>query len=525
MTETARQIRLTYMEEVFVLVPFGEVGPFITACQKACVAYDRKAQVGRFTPDQLPHVMTSLASAGFTVLPTEAALGGMRDAIATLEKDAKEFDSDAVLYPFQRTGVAFLRAHARCLLADDMGLGKTIQVLKALPPRAATIVVCPSVVKSAWVSEVNKWRPDLTPVLSKKKTDVRLPASGEVVILNYELLPEDWAGDRRPTAIVFDEAHYLKNSKALRTKRAKRLAKYCERVWLLTGTPLMNKPVELWNVLQVAKVATVAFGTWRNFCRLFQAYPGQWGLEWGEPLPEAAESFYKVSLRRRKVDVLRDLPGKSYKVHPVKLKRGTLKKADYDPATFGAGDWTLGGDIAQFSELYAKLSFAKIPAMLEIVEQYEDTDTPLVVFSQHRAPVEVLADREGWAVITGDVPQQRRANIIEDFQAGKLLGIACTIQAAATGITLTHASNMLFVSRSFTPAVNAQAEDRINRIGQDNACQYTHIVSDHPLDERIEEILGYKQSLVDTVIEASVKDVDLLARMRELYGYAMEHVE
>ncbi len=551
-----RHIKLSYVNGVFVLGRIGDFDTFVRACRKAGATHNKKSKNNWFDPAHLPHAMASLTISGFTVLPVPSALEGMAETIKRLEKDAERLDSDHILYPFQKTGVLFLQSRKRCLLADDMGLGKTIQVLRALPEGGATIVVCPAVVKAAWATEIAKWTPHLVATVFKKKKDVRAPLPGEVVILNYELLPynyrpkkgnEDeeltnaqravirlvspkvvWKDLLPYTVVVFDEAHYLKTHKSRRTVSAKHIANRCYAVWLLTGTPLMNKPVELWNVLQVAKLAVPAFGDWNNFVRLFQGYQGQFAIEWGEPLPEAAERLYRVALRRRKVDVLKDLPGKSYSVHKTVLKRTRpapgfpppLTKEDWKPETFGANDWTWEGDIAKFSKLYAKLSAAKIPAMLEIIEQFEKTETPLVVFSQHRYSIDVLFLREGWAVITGDTSMEDRAKIIVDFQAGKLLGLGCTIQAANTGITLTHASHMLFVSRNFTPAVNAQAEDRINRIGQRSGCQYIHIVSDHPLDERIQDILGMKQDLVDAVIEVDVEQTDLLARTRELYEHA-----
>ena len=342
---------------------------------------------------------------------------------------------------------------------------------------------------------------------------------GQVVILNYELLPNKW--ELNPgTTIVFDEAHYLKNNRSLRTQKARAVAKTATRCWLLTGTPLLNSPGELWNLLQVGHMSRTAFGSWNNFVRLFQGYKGQWGMEWGEPTLEASEGLYRVCLRRRKVDVLTDLPAKHYRQHSIRLKRGAIRKVDWDPMTFGTNDWSMP-KLEKFSELYARISTAKIPAMLEIVEQHELNETPLVVFSQHRAPIDALHGRPGWMTITGDTPDLKRADAVFRFQAGKLLGLACTIPAASVGITLTHASNMLFVSRSFTPAINLQAEDRICRIGQISACQYTSIVSDHPLDARIEDVLAYKQDIVDSVIERIPEHRDVLPKIKKLREHTL----
>lgn len=461
-------------------------------------------------------MLDALNLAGFVIWPTYSALDGLENSILTLEALNDLAADQADLYDYQKHGVYFLRSRAACLLADDMGLGKTVQVLKALDAGPA-VVVCPAVVKDTWKNEIARWRPDLDVFVCKNKKDVRAACACEVVILNYELLPNKWK-QTPGTTIVFDEAHYLKNNRALRTQKARAAAKTAERCWLLTGTPILNAPDELWNLLQFGDMAKIAFGSWPNFVRLFSGYKTRFGMEWGEPLPQAAEGLFRVCLRRRKADVLKDLPPKAHRTHTVGLKRTDLKKGDFNAATFGQKEWTFS-DLEIFSELYSRISHAKIPAMLKYIEQYELNETPLVVFSQHRSPIDALEDREGWMTIHGDTTPTKRALAVDLFQRGKLRGLGCTIQAAGTGLTLTHASNMVFVSRAFTPAVNAQAEDRINRIGQDSACLYTVLTSNHPLDLHLADVLSAKQEVIDAVVEADVVQEHLLARLKQLRNH------
>jgi hypothetical protein len=126
-----------------------------------------------------------------------------------------------------------------------------------------------------------------------------------------------------------------------------------------------------------------------------------------------------------------------------------------------------------------------------------------VVFSAHRACVDVLETREGWATITGDTPPARRTEIENDFQTGKFIGLACTIKAGGVAITLTRASQAIFVDLEWTPALNSQAEDRICRIGQSRGCVITRMVADHPLDQRLTDILSRKRQIVESsVVEA-----------------------
>jgi len=155
----------------------------------------------------------------------------------------------------------------------------------------------------------------------------------------------------------------------------------------------------------------------------------------------------------------------------------------------------------------AQLAQDRIPAMLEVVESYEDAESPLLVFSYHRAPIEALEGREGWATITGSTNNARRDEIVAAFQAGELRGVGLTIRAAGVGLTLTRASTSLFVDLDWVPTWNVQAEDRIHRIGQTaSSVQIVRMVSDHPLDLRVHELLAGKITMITAAVEAVVDD-------------------
>jgi len=149
------------------------------------------------------------------------------------------------------------------------------------------------------------------------------------------------------------------------------------------------------------------------------------------------------------------------------------------------------------------LAMAKIPAMLALVEEFELAKEPLLVFSAHRSPIDLFLGRPGWAVITGDTPAKDRTKIEEGFQAGKYLGLAGTIEAAGVGITLTYAAHELFVDQEWTPALNAQAEDRALRHGQKRAVCIDILVANHPLDQRVAEILLEKTAIIESSIDAA----------------------
>ena len=466
-------------------------------------------------------------------------------------QDAQEAASrldDTPLYPFQRKGVTWLAPRTRAMLCDEMGLGKSAQVIFALPEGMGAVVVAPKSLLLNWRDEVAKWRPELRVTILKGRNAWQWPEPGEIVCVNYDILParfvpkkseskrvavtqwtdEDREAARR-TVLVCDEAHAVKSHNAARTKKVKALADVCARTWLLTATPLLGKPFDLWGVLSAGHMEREALGGWRSFMRLFDGSKNRWGgYEFGAVDPSVPERLRKVMLRRLRVDVLPDLPRKQYTTHTTNDLPKDLR-ADMDTAWeewnreggYEIEEWRESSGepelvsvhreteepitlppFERFSEIRQRLSEARIPAVIEYVEQFEDAETPLVVFSAHRAPVEALGEREGWAVIMGDTKAEDRHAAVKAFQAGALKGIAATVQAGGVGITLTRAAHVLFVSLDWTPALNAQAEDRCCRIGSTaDSVQIIRMVSDHPLDRHIQKLLIQKQQLIEAAIE------------------------
>lgn len=160
-------------------------------------------------------------------------------------------------------------------------------------------------------------------------------------------------------------------------------------------------------------------------------------------------------------------------------------------------------ELPLISKVRAALATAKIPVLMEQVELMEAGGEPLVVFSCHREPILALDGRPGWAVITGDVHPNARTEIVAAFQAGKLRGVASTIFAGGTGITLTHGHQVVMVDLYWTPGINLQAEDRVCRRGQNRGVVVQRIVADHEFDRRVTQILSRKQELIEDTVDAA----------------------
>ena len=227
-------------------------------------------------------------------------------------------------------------------------------------------------------------------------------------------------------------------------------------------------------------------------------------MEWGNPKPELNEILGRIMLRRTKDQVLPDLPPKMYEEVVVKpATEGEWKKIAKRLDDLQE-DATRSGlpPFDQMSEVRKLLAQSRIPAVIELVEDYEEAGKPVVVASAHRAPLLALGERPGWGVIVGGTPPQTRQRLVEDFQAGKLKGLAIAIEAAGVGITLTRADTMIFVDLAWKPGDNRQAEDRIHRVGaKGDKVLYRTLVSPHPLDRHVTRLLRSKQAVVDAAID------------------------
>lgn len=482
-------------------------------------SYERAYRRTIIGEDQLIRFGYAMAVRGWQPQLTYSAIDMLRhraDMLREAQRYAEEIGKEKGLFPYQVEGVAFLRGRTHALLADDMGLGKTVQALCALPERQPVLVVCPVSVRAVWHAAFKRWRPDLEDL-------AEIYGPNEVKELNtrgYEI--------RQNTTMIVDEAHYFKNPKAFRTRMLRTWAKECARVWMLTGTPLITQPQDLWGILQATKLGERAFGSWTNFVRVFDGFAGEWGgYEWGpNPDPEAAEMMSTVMLRRTKAEVMEELPPKTYSSIEVSLQKGHWKAIQ---SALTAEDMEylqdkLAQDSAKDIQLMSKvrriLSLAKKTAIFDYIKAHkirdENGDDPLVVFSDHVETLVAIGDQDGWDVITGQTPPAKRAEIVDAFQRGELVGLACSIGAAGTGITLTRSSHTLFIDRSWSPSNNDQAEDRTCRIGQTRGCRYVDFVSNHPLDKLSYNVNVRKRKLINATVERVYAKDKLLTQLEQL---------
>lgn len=441
------------------------------------------------------------------------------------------------LFPYQREGVEWLRSQKNALLADDMGLGKTIQALAGfIPLDAAVLIFTPLAAQEVWVREIKKWGLPFTPQVIKQKRHMRMPKPGEVLVTNYAKLwnlrddsaPEPpngktavWLEDaikEMPANlhIIADECHELKGTAAA-TQKVRKWRKFSmmarhsgARILGISGTPALNNLSELWRVLVALGCEKPAFRHYGEFCRIAGLEP-RGGFQVGPPDKKTLkERLSKVMLRRTREEVFTQMPKKlRHKVRvaiPEELsdqlteiwEKFELWKYE-TPEDFAKALWAQGG-LEVMSKIKAALAAAKLPHILQLAEEFEESGAPFVVVSSHKTPVEKLGARPGWGCITGDTPAHVRGEVEDKFARGELKAVAITLKAGGVGISLTRANTLIMGDLDWTPGLNKQAEDRLRPHLQREACHYYYVLADHPLEDHILGVISRKEKLLGNVL-------------------------
>src|SRR4051794_13701986 len=444
----------------------------------------------------------------------DAAIGSVRRSRASDgEALACEPRLGGELRPFQRAGVAYALQSRRLFIADEQGLGKTVEALATLEEDDAypAVVICPASLKLNWQRETAQWLPHRS-VHVVVGTGKAIPKA-DITVLNYEIVHahRERLAISRPKALVLDESHYVKNPAAKRTRAVRRLAEQLPDGALrmcLTGTPVMNHPDELIAQLRILG-RLEEFGSGARFKRRFQGAGAEERIHW-----HLRRSCF---VRRLKKDVLPQLPEKRQVVVPVALEN----EREYRLAERDVIAWLQEQPI-ELSELEAKVASTlraerlaqlntlrqlagrgKLGAALGWIDDFLQSEEPLVVFASHRELQERVIARfpDALHVIGQDTAQQRDAAVqaFQDPDGPQL--IVCSTRVAGQGITLTRASNVAFLDLEWSPAMHDQAEDRTHRIGQRDAVTAWYLLAAETIDENMAEVLARKRGIIGAVTD------------------------
>lgn len=423
------------------------------------------------------------------------------------------------LMPFQRAGVEAMDQAGRFILGDDMGLGKTIQILAYLqlhPEKRPAVVICPAVMKAKWRLEALDWltTDEQIVILSGTTPDASVLEGATLVILNWDILAS-WLEPLmqiKPQVVAGDEAQAVLNPQSNRGRAFRKLVKTVPHVFPVTGTPMMNRPKELWQLLHI--VAPEAWPTFFPFGRRYcNAYHNGWGWDFdgASNLDELHEMVKPYVIRRTKLEVLTELPAKRRAVVPLEVSDRDRKAYNLVLAEMADllsnEELDLYGRTNAIGGLNRAAAAAKLDAALDWVESFLESGEKLVLFAIHKAIVRRVMERFGDVAvkITGDTPAAKRQDIVDRFQTDDEIRLFVgNIDAAGTGITLTAASNVAFLEFAWRPGDHDQAEDRCNRIGQTNAVTAWYLVMQDSVDgAHLALVLDYKRQNIETVMEGS----------------------
>lgn len=440
------------------------------------------------------------------------------------------------LFPFQEVGVRFLESRGgSALIADEMGLGKTIQVLSWLALHRElrpAVVVCPASVKWNWRREIEMTFPDDEPVQVLSGHDAAPVAGRGIIIVNYDVLGS-WLPELaklRPKVLVLDECHYIKNNKALRTKAARALAKASERVICLSGTPVVNRPIEFYNAIRIVSKGKLFPNFWDYARRYCDAYHNGYGWNFKGSSNEGELHRILTStimIRRTKQEVLQDLPPKLRSFVPLEL----TNRDEYRKAEIAYLSWMLeqGKDASRVNHL-AKIEAlrqlacaGKLPDALEWIEDFLDSGKKLVVFAHHRSVVGAVYEkfRHCAVKVDGSTSLADRDSAVRSFNGDDRVRLFVgNIKAAGVGISLTAASSVAFLELPWSPGELVQAEDRCHRIGQKDCVNVYYLLTVGTIEEWMANLLDEKARTLSAVLDG--RDDDAESLISELISHYSE---
>ena len=445
------------------------------------------------------------------------------------------------LYPFQEEGVRWLELHrGRGLIADDMGLGKTVQALvwlKSHPEALPAVVVCPASIKLNWAREAKRWIGAVPVILSGKKKKLieihnedEVQGSPRIIIINYDILEHWWTDIRsrfKPGSVIVDEAHYIKSSTTHRTKAVKQLCKGIKYVIALSGTPIMNRPAEIYEAIKL--VCPGLFPKKWDFLKRYCGLRNN-GFGWEYKGATHTDELHKkltgtCMIRRKKEDVLPDLPAKTRTVLPLELDNAE----EYKTAEQDFGSWladrgekekavTVLGQLEALKQLAVE---GKIKQAIKWIGDFLESGEQLVVFCHHQKTVKRLSTAFGsqGVVVDGSTPERQRQAHIDAFQGEPGVRLFIGTLAAIEGITLTAASNVAFLELWWSPGQHSQAEDRVHRIGQEaQSIGAYYLIAAGTVEEKIARLLDRKQKVVTGVLDGEeVAEDNLLTELLKEY--------
>ncbi|KAL1774785.1 DNA annealing helicase and endonuclease ZRANB3 isoform X2 [Sigmodon hispidus] len=453
------------------------------------------------------------------------------------------------LLPFQKDGIIFaLRRDGRCMVADEMGLGKTIQAIAVAyfyKEEWPLLVVVPSSLRYPWTEELEKWIPELEPEeinIIMNKTDIGRISTSKVTVLGYGLLTTDAetlidALTRQNFQVVIvDESHYMKSRTAARSKILLPLVQKARRAVLLTGTPALGRPEELF--MQIEALFPGKLGTWmeyaKRYCNAQIRYFGkrrQWDYRGASNLGELHQLLSGIMIRRLKSEVLSQLPPKVRQRIPFDLPPAAVKElnASFEEwqklmrASDSGSTETVMGLITR---MFKQTAIAKAGAVKDYIKMLlQNESLKFLVFAHHLSMLQActeaaIENKARYIRIDGSVPSSERIHLVNQFQKDPNTRVAIlSIQAAGQGLTFTAASHIVFAELYWDPGHIKQAEDRAHRIGQCSSVNIHYLIANGTLDSLMWAMLNRKAQVTGSTLNGRKEKLQATEDDKEKWGF------
>jgi SWI/SNF-related matrix-associated actin-dependent regulator of chromatin subfamily A-like protein 1 len=443
-----------------------------------------------------------------------------------------DFDVFSHRPPFEHQKIAItkLASNKKYILADDMGLGKTSSAIMASISCKVkkVLIICPASLKVNWQREIENYTDESVGIVEGKKW-----VDGKYVIINYDILknfhslPKDkdkkkQIMDSGFDLVIIDEAHYVSNGKAQRTKLVNNLTSRIDRLWLLSGTPMTSRPMNYYNLLKLvgSRVANNWISYVRRYCdgkQIFRGYRKIWLTFGATNLEELRDKTNDKVLRRLKEDVL-DLPDKI--ITPIHME---LKSKTYEEEMGDYLDWRrqnknrgLSIQLSKLMKVRQIIALEKVKETTQLIEQCLQQDKKVIVFTNFTEPLMTLYEKykKESVILNGTMKKEDRQESVDRFQNDdKVKVFIGNVKAAGVGITLTAAEVVIFNDLSFVPSDMSQCEDRAFRIGQDKKVSCMYPIYDNTIERTIYELVNKKKSVIDTVMGDNINEEDILGEI------------
>ncbi len=476
-----------------------------------------------------------------------------------LRKDLKNL-VDIKLYNYQRTGVLFALMAGRCLIADDMGLGKTIQAIVATElykkhfKIGRVLIVCPTSLKYQWKAEIEKFTKSTVHVvegnaLKRREQYETNPAFYHIV--SYHVAARDLAQINRmePDLLILDEAQRIKNWKTKTSAAVKKIKSTF--AFVLTGTPIENKLVELYSILQV--IDQFRLGPMYSFLHYHQITDEETGKVIGyQHLKEIGVNLKDILLRRTKKQVLLEMPTRSDKVLLVpmtKMQRAAheefgevvarlvakwkrykfLNEVDRKRLMVSLNQMRMVCDSTYILDLKTRHD-TKIMELMCILEEFFCAEgEKVVIFSQWSRMLDLvkqeLEERDmPFEYLHGGVPSAKRQGLLKNFKDDPNCRVFLSTDAGGVGLNLQVASLVVNMDIPWNPAVLEQRIARVYRLGQKRPVQVINLVSSATIEHKMLGVLKFKHAMAkgvlddgeDAIFMSSTKFSDFMGKIEDL---------